>query len=74
MKLNIQSGQIVKECWHFQQTTTERPCVFDGTSDTKKFLKKLGFPDGCGIASAPSVFQKLWRKAFDVNRTQLGIR
>jgi len=36
-------------------------------------LKKLGFPGGCGIASAPSVFQKLWRRAFDVNRTQLGI-
>jgi len=30
-------------------------------------LKKLGFLGGCGIASAPSVFQKLWRGAFNVN-------
>gem|GEM_PF-4370043 len=35
-------------------------------------MKKLGFPGGCGIASAPSVFQKLWRRAFDVNQTQFG--
>ena|GEM_PF-25450 len=33
-------------------------------TDARKFLKKLGFP----------VFQKLWRKAFDVNRTQFGIK
>jgi len=50
----------------------ERPCVSDVPSDTKRFLKKLGFLGGCGLASAPNVFQKLWRKAFDVNRTQLG--
>ena len=46
MKLNIQSGQRVKECWHFQQATTERPCVSDVPSDTKRFLKKLDFPGG----------------------------